>query len=328
MSHRAHASGKRSYPWSGLDDESRSSLLLIGGIALVIVFALGLIGYGYYTQRVAPKNDTVIKVGDRNYPYNYVERRAKAELAAGRLNVNDLGNSLYTLLESIQREEIIRRAAVKEDVSVTAEELDARYRTKLSMAPEASKEDFARRLHNELLRTGLSLNDYREIAESEVLERKLRAHFEEGVPASAEQIDLQLMQLGTQAEALKTRDRLAAGEGFGVLAVEVSTYKNADTNAGDLAWTPRQALPKEVADIAFGMSIGQQSDIIEVDAGFFIIKVNGKETREVTNDIKNTVVEQELSVLVAEIKDDIGAEITMTTNQVQQLALSLQTVGV
>jgi parvulin-like peptidyl-prolyl isomerase len=174
----------------------------------------------------------------------------------------------------------------------------------------------------------LSLSDYKEIAESEVLERKLRAHFEEGVPASAEQIDLQLMQLGTQAEALKTRDRLAAGAGFGVLAVEVSTYKNADTNAGDLGWTPREALPKEVADIAFGMSIGQQSDIIEVDAGFFILKVNGKETREVTNDIKNTVVEQELSVLVAEIKEDIGSEITMTTNQVQQLALSLQTVGV
>lgn len=328
MSHRAQASGKRSYPWSGLDDESRSSLLLIGGVVLVIVFALGLIGYGYYTQRLAPKNDTVIEVGQRDYPYNYVERRARAELSAGRLNVKDLGNSLYSLLESIQREEVIRIAAAKEDVSVSEEEIEERYRTKLALAPEATREEFARRLHSELQRTGLTLNDYEEIAEAELLERKLRAKFEEGVPASAEQLDLQLMQLGTQAEALKTRDRLEAGEGFGVLAVEVSTFPGAQTNAGDLSWTPRGALPEGVADIAFKMDVGQRSDIIEVKAGFFIVKVNGKETREIDSATKNRIVEQSLSALIKETQDEIGSEITMTTDQVQRLALSLQTVRV
>jgi parvulin-like peptidyl-prolyl isomerase len=161
-----------------------------------------------------------------------------------------------------------------------------------------------------------------------VLERKLRAHYEEAVPASNEQLDLQLMQLGTQAEAIKTKARLDGGEGFGVMAVEVSTYPGAKQNAGDLSWTPREALPEELADIAFGMSVGQQSDIIEIDAGFFIVKVNGKETRAVDNDIKNRIVEQKLSVLVSDLKEEIGAEIKITTNQVQNLALSLQTVSV
>jgi hypothetical protein len=74
--------------------------------------------------------------------------------------------------------------------------------------------------------------------------------------------------------------------------------------------------------------VGQQSDIIEIDAGFFIVKVNGKETRAVDNDIKNRIVEQKLSVLVADLREELGAEIKMTTIQVQNLALSLQTVGV
>ena len=40
------------------------------------------------------------------------------------------------------------------------------------------------------------------------------------------------------------------------------------------------------------------------------------------------IVNQQLSVLVADLKEELGAEITMTTNHVQNLALSLQTVSV
>jgi parvulin-like peptidyl-prolyl isomerase len=328
LSHRAQASRKRTYPWSGLDDESRSSFLLTAGIAGAIIFAILFIGYGYYTQRLAPDRATVIEVGERNYPYEYVERRARAELAGGRLDVADLGNSLYAMMERIQREEVLRISAASEGITVSEEELEERYRTKLGMAPEASREDFARRLRSELLRSGLTLTDYKEIAQAEVIERKLRAKYGDAIPASAEQVDLQLMQLGTQAEALKAKDRLAAGDTFGVIAVDSSTYAGAETNAGDLSWTPREALPKALADIVFGMQVGQTSDMIEIDDGFFFVKVNGKETREVSSDTKNRAVEQQLSTLVNNTKEDIGSEIVMTTNQVQRLALALQTVGV
>src|SRR5262245_43541887 len=114
-----------------MDTDSRNSVLLIGGIAVIIVFALGLIGYGYYNDRIAPKHETVIKVGDRDYPYNYVERRARALMAKGQLDNADLGTSLYNLLESIQREEVIREASAKEGVAASDEEIESRYRTKL-----------------------------------------------------------------------------------------------------------------------------------------------------------------------------------------------------
>jgi hypothetical protein len=176
----------RNAPWSRIDPERRNGVLLVGGIVVVILFAIGLIAYGYYNDRIAPQHDTVIKVGDKGFDYSYVERRARAELVRGRLDTRDLGNSLYNLRVRIQREQLVREASAALGISVTDAEIEERYRTKLNLTEESTREQFAARLKAELLSTGLSLDDYHAVTAVEVLERKLRAQFESEVPSQAE----------------------------------------------------------------------------------------------------------------------------------------------
>ena len=328
MSRSQRTVKRRSYPWSDGDTERRNSLLLIGGIGLVIVFALALIGYGYYTERIAPQQASVIQVGDREFDYAYVERRAKAEQIRGRLDATDLGSSIFTLLQTIQREEVIRQAAKELGISVTDEEIEGRYRLQLTIIGDESREQFASRLRSELMRLGLTLDDYEDIARANLLEQKMRARYEENVPAEAPHLDLELIQAATQADALKARDRLAAGEAFGVVAVDLSAHPSAKENAGDLSWTPRGVLGDEVEEVAYSLEVGTHSDIIETEEAFFIVEVNGKETRPVTEEGKKAIVQRELDEQLRATREATNADITMTTNQVQRLAQSVSTVRV
>ena len=58
-------------------------LMLIGGIGILVVFALVLIAYGYYSQNIQPRGETVFSVGDRDYDYAYLDcaRRRRLPLA-------------------------------------------------------------------------------------------------------------------------------------------------------------------------------------------------------------------------------------------------------
>ena len=323
MSRRVRALGNRNFPWTSLDPDRRNAVLLLGGIGIVIVLALGLIGYGYYSDRIAPKHDTVLKVGDRNFDYALVERRARAELVRGRIDTSKLGDSLYAVVVTIQREEILRQAAVTIGLTVSGDEIEARYAVRLALQKEASRELLASRLRDDLLRTGLSLSEYRDITEAEVLERKMRDQFESKVPAEAEFVDLRLIESRTQAEALKAKERLDRGEKFSLVAVDVSIDPSGKTNAGDLSWTPRGALQKQVEEVAFSLAAGSRSDVIEADEGFFIVESAGKETRAVNSDAKNTIVQRSIADLLGETRKRIGTEITMTTRQIQKLASSV-----
>jgi hypothetical protein len=328
LSRRIPASKSRSYPWSDVDAERRNSLILIGGIALIIVLALALIGYGYYTERIEPKHASIVQVGDRDFDYAYVERRAKAERLRGRLDVNDLGGSIYTLLQTIQREEVIRQAAKSLDIRLGELEIEQGYRTQLVVGPDEPRDVFAARLRSELVRLGLTLDDYRDMTAATLLEQKLRAHFSEQVPAETEHSDLRLIQAATQADALKAKDRLDAGESFGVVAVDLSAHPQAKQNGGDLSWTPRGVISKEVQDAADALPIGGRSGIIETREAFFIVQVNGRETRPVTEDGKRAVIQRQLDEQLRATRDETNADITMTTNQLQELALTVSVTGV
>jgi parvulin-like peptidyl-prolyl isomerase len=323
LSRRISAPKPRTYPWSAIDSERRNSVLLIGGIAAIVVLAVALIGYGYYTERIAPKHASVVQVGDRDFDYAYVERRAKAEQIRGRLDVNDLGASLFALLQTIQREEVIRQAAKSLDIRLGELEIEAGYKAQLVVTDAVSREEFASRLRSELLRLGLTMDDYRDMTIATLLEQKLRAHFSEQVPAETLHLDLRLIQGATQADALKARDRLNAGESFGVVAVDLSSHASAQQSGGDLSWTPRGVVSKEVQEAAEALPIGGRSDIIETPEAFFIVQVHGKETRPVTDEGRRAIIQRQLDEQLRVTRDETNADITMTTNQLQELALKV-----
>ena len=305
-----------------IDPESRNRFLLIAGMVAIVVLALALIGFGYYVDRVKPRGETVIVVGERKFSYAYLENRAQAAYQEGNFNLQDPAFAIAQLVSDIQNEELTRLLAAQEGLTATNEEIEARMREDLDINPESPRTSFAAALRIYLQDIGLSLARYEEIVEARVLETKLKNLYGAGIEPEQEQIELSLIQTQTDAEAVAARQRIMDGEDFGEVAMEVSS----DTNAafgGSYGWTPRDLLNDDLVDAAFALEPGAISEIIEVGSGFYILKIDGKETREVTPeqvaDLGNRYFNKKLDEADAEYQP----ENLLTVGQAQELVGSL-----
>lgn len=318
MSRRVRALSHRSFPWADLDPDRRNAILLIGGIGAVVLFALAIVGYGYYHDRIAPRHETVLKVGGREFDYATLERRVRADVVASASN--DTQQLIGDTLLKMEQEEVTRRAAKGIGVKATDEEVQAELVAKLNLPADAPREQIATFLRFELVRSRLSLAELREIVAAGVLEKKMLVQFESIVPPRAEHANLSLIQTGSQVEAIQSKQKLDEGQSFAVTAAQVSIHRS-KAQAGDVGWLPRGALDPKVEEFAFS-ELGV-SDIIETDDGFFIVQVRGRETLPVTEEGKHQVAEFSLVSLLSKTKKDLGVDRLLNTAQLQRLAGSL-----
>ena len=322
MTRRVRMLASRGLPWTGLDPEPRNALLLYGGIGLVLVFVLALIAYGYYTERIAPKHETVLTVGTREFDFAFLERRARAEAGGAPVSTSNAGQVIASALALIEREEVTRQTATRRGLRVTEAEIEAGMRDMLRVDEEDSRERFASRLRTRLLRDGLSLAEFREIATANVLADKLLDEFAAMVPAEAEHADLRLIQVRTQTEALEIKEDLERGDPFASLAATRSIHPSR-SSAGEVGWVPRDALPEELEEVAFSQGAGTISDFIETEEGFFFLLTQAVETREVDDDGRTLVSERGLSLLLEETRQEIGSAASLTVGQVNRIAVDL-----
>ncbi len=322
MTRRAPALNGRSFPWTGLDPERRNTLLLYGAVGLVLLIAVALIGYGYYDDRIAPKNATVLSVGRRDFDLGDLERRAKSEARRGVTTQTDVSQFILGALGLMEREELLRQTDARLKVSPTDDELDAAMRTRLSMPAEATRPQVASRLRGELLRLGFSFDEYRALARADAIEAKLRTGFREALPAEADQVDLVMIQVGSQSQALEIRDSLAGGQTFTILAATRSLHSSR-RSAGELGWVPRGGVAKPLEDAAFALEPGGVSEIIETDDGFYLLQSRGKAVRPVDEKARGLVAEQQLTQALRETRTTVGSSTKITESQVRRIAVAV-----
>jgi parvulin-like peptidyl-prolyl isomerase len=313
----------RAYPWTGLDPERRNTLLLYGGLGILVAVALAVIAYGYYTDRIAPKHATVLSVGDRDFDLSFVERRIKAEVRGAPISPQQIGQAIVVVMSEIEREELTRQAAAAKGITLTEAELEAGIREDLSLDETATRNDIAARLRSELVRMGgFPLDEYRDMVRAELLTDRLKAGFEANVPAETEHADLRIFQANTQSDALGARQRIANGESFAAVAASTSVHRS-KSSAGELGWIPRGALPQKLEEVAFALHAGSISDIVETDEGFFFLENRGQESRAVTEDGRKQVVDHAFSNLIQQTRDTVGVSTSLTEAQIQRIALDL-----
>jgi parvulin-like peptidyl-prolyl isomerase len=322
LSRRARDLPAHAFPWNEVDPERRNAVLLIGGIIAVVAIAFALIAYGYYTERIKPDTETVLTVGKHNYSYDYLEKRARSQVNQGLLSTSkdQFGDGLISLMTTMENEELTRQAAKSIGVTATDQEIDDRMIQKLHLAADVDRATYAARLHGELVTTGFSLAEYRDMAKADVLARKIRDKFQADIPAEADHANLVVIHLDTQANALKARDRLKNGDLFGVVAAEMS-IDDSKSDGGDIGWTPRGAFDDKVEEAIYGHS--GVTDIIESDSGYYIFNIRGQEVRPVTDDDKNLIVKHRYDTLISQTRERIGGQAKLRTDQVQRLTQAL-----
>jgi len=93
------------------------------------------------------------------------------------------------------------------------------------------------------------------------------------VPSTAEQVHVQQILLYNQDTAQNFLVQLRGGADFDELA-----FKADPLTRGDLGWVPRgYLLNAQIEEAAFGLEVGQHSDVITTEVGFHILKVLARE---------------------------------------------------
>ena len=119
------------------------------------------------------------------------------------------------------------------------------------------------------------------------------------VPSTAEQVHVQQILLYNQETAQNFLLQLNGGADYEELALRADPLTR-----GDLGWLPRgYLLNKQIEDVAFGLDVGQYSDVIITDVGFHIVKVLARDpARPLSPDAYLTLQEQALKNWVEQQK--------------------------
>ena len=221
--------------------ERNISLLIWIIIPLVIVLALGLVGYWAYDTYVAPWQQAVAKVNDTTIDMRYFVKMLRVYPQ----------QSPDQVLSRIMSDELIRQGATKLGIEASPEEITERIEN--GLLPDqgnATDTEIDLDQHYELVsqQTGLSVAEYRKIREIEVLIPKIKDQI---VPEEAKHVYLFTLERPTEAEALQAREELLRGNA--TLEEELAE--------GDLGWVPQGIYPE--FDEAFGLEAGNLTRPVE-----------------------------------------------------------------
>ena len=238
--------------------QKRQRLIFITGIA-IIALVLVFVGMGWYYGQYKPRHETAVEVNGTEFTMGYFVDMLKLE-SAYHQGV-DISSVADTVIENIQRSELIRQGALKLGISVDDEEVKRAIEKNDLPDKEA----------------------YRALVSYQLLtERLLDKYFDPQVPLSAEQRQVMAMMLESEPQALEARDRLVNGEDFGELAEELSLELFTKNKGGDLGWVPKvilqDMLQTSIVDEIFSQKVGELSQpIYDGEAvkqvGYWLVKV-------------------------------------------------------
>ena len=252
--------------------------------ALIIAIILAIIGYGYYTTRIAPEREWLTTVGGQHfYGSDYVAALRLCELGL----YPSSGDLREDPLFALEDDELVRQGAAAFGISVSADEIDQQIRDLVETMDEPQSEEEFQQLYQQLL-AGLQLSDeeFRGFMGGELLRPKLDDHLREQVPEVALQVHVHGILVATEEEAEAVIQRLE-GEDFATVAQDMSIDPVSKENGGNLGWIPEGLKGEEFDDFAFDLEPGILSDPFSTPQGYWVIQVLGKEEdREIEEDVR------------------------------------------
>ena len=181
---------------------------------------------------------------------------------------------LATLIEQT----LIRQAAGEMGISVTDAEVDAEIN---GLKQNIATSDGA---WLAWLNTNGYANeaDLRNDLQEALLTNKVRDQLISGLTGNVQQVNARHILVRTEAEAGDVLQRLQNGEGFEVLAAQFSQDVTTKDFGGNLGWFTRDELMDvTLADIAFGLQVGEIAGPISTRLGYHIIQTLDKSERPV-----------------------------------------------
>lgn len=261
----------------GFFDRLGNQRVVVAVAGLVVLAAIGILGYALYQDRIAPRRELAIKVGERSYPMEYFARRYRMDLTGVNLNTASAEERVFTEVPRTTQNKIetmaivLQRAGPGLGIVVTDKEIDqALVKDAGFPVVVENADDFEyspamdSTIRRALQRDGLTLAQMRAIAQSNLLLTRIQTYFDQQTPERAEQARVRVIQVPSESDARIAIDKIKAGEKFEDLANTVSIDSAGKGQGGERDWLPRGIFPKNVDDIAFSLPLNTVSEPIKL----------------------------------------------------------------
>ena len=298
-----------------------SNALLLAGTGLVILAALGLLGYGYWDSYIRPARATAVRVGDRAYDSVYFTRRLKLALSqptgseGGARSAQEIELLLTTLSNDILEEEVFVQRAASLGVGIPDDEIDGFMAERLAVPfsrDEEGRIQYSRSFENgvraRLQRSGLTLAEFRRSLHGQRLRQEVRRHFERSVPEAAPAARIRLISLDDEEKAKDVKQQLDRGGDFAELASGLSTDGETRAQGGLSDWTPKGLLPAELDQVAFDLPEGRVSDPIKSGDKWVVLRVEERAAaRQLTDKERSDLAARQFDDWLAAQKAELNA---------------------
>lgn len=195
-------------------------IITIAGAAFLGVVLL-VVGIGLYVDRVAPRNEPILRVNYRTFNLGYYVDALK--VYSKGMETSQIPAIADSVINQIVRSEVIRQAAPSEGVLVTQQQVK-----------------------DEIKRVGVENNQVmRDLAETSLATIGLTEKFQAALPAEMEQVRFEIMLVESRSVATEVQNVLATGAALNTLTSQYSASPEVPV-VND--WVPYEVLSnKEVA---------------------------------------------------------------------------------
>jgi foldase protein PrsA len=263
--------------------------MALGAAVVIAVAAIAI--FGYYQTKIRPKGEAVLRVGDRSFSFDYLERRLRYDIREGNTTyAASLSQATSLLLNEIGQEELMRQGAPEKGVDLSDEAIDAEIRSQENVPDDADQKTFATAYRKAVRESGLSTEAYRDVIAAGMAATAIQSKFGEEAPKTEDQVRFRAIVLTTEDDAKATLERLRNGEDFATVAGEVSLDTASRENGGEVDWTPRGVVDSALDQALFSLEIGQISDIITGQTALFIVQVLERQDQRETTDSQRTIL--------------------------------------
>lgn len=239
----ARASSLQSTPRSETERSQRR--LLVIAASVIGLFIVGLLALGWYVSSFQPPRSVVAEIDGEPVRLGDVVAYTKlVRLTTGQLAPTTARN-VYV------RDSVLRLRAGELGVTVTAadveETLALRFEPPAPPDVEPSvvlTEPGLEFLQEFLDAVDITDGDYRAWTEGQLLTAAFARHFADAQPESIEQVFVHWIVAATSVDAQTALDRIAGGQEFAAVAMDLSVDTVIADEAGEVGWVPRGAFPE------------------------------------------------------------------------------------
>ena len=269
-------------------EANRWQLWATVGIVLLVFASLGVIGWAYLSDYIEDQQrpgSLGLRVADRELTVKEYSQRAS--LFSEQFGIASAASLIPALNADLIEEALLLQFA--DERSVTASEDDVRAEIASRLGIEADDVNFDARLEEELTRTGLSKEQYTDLARGDVLLEGMRESFILDVADSLPSVNYRQIQVADQETADDLLAQLDEGADFATLAAENSLDTTSSEDGGEIGWVPEGVLDDSAESILFGLEVNEITTFATGTDVFIYEVLEKSESQEVAEDHRITL---------------------------------------